>query len=263
MAKVEGIGIHSGRRVSVWLHRAPGPIRFLSAGVEIPARVANVSDTARATTLAHAGASVTLVEHLLAALRIAGFFEGVLVEVAGSELPILDGSAGPWAEAVSQLGPPAAPPPPLTLSKRLVVERGGGRASAEPGTEALVCEIDFAHPAIGHQVWSGGPQNYGEVLDARTFGFLSELAGLRERGLALGATLEHAIVFADEGPVRPLRSADEPVRHKALDAIGDLSLLGRPLAGAVSIVRGSHALHHQLMIEVLELAHGQRQAGAV
>lgn len=260
MAKVEGVALHSGANVTVHLHRDAGPLRFRRQGVEIEACVANLAGSDRATTLAAGGARVGLVEHLLAALRIAGYFGGVIVEVDGEELPILDGSAAAWTDAISALPPPDEPPAPLLLSRELTVEaRGGSLATLTPGPEALECVIDFAHPAIGRQSWSGGPPDYRQLLDARTFGFMNEVEQLRSRGLARGGGLEHAIVFDDEGPVRPLRSADEPVRHKALDAIGDLSLLGRPLGGSLRIERGSHALHHQLMRRLTEA----REEGAV
>lgn len=253
MAKVEGVALHSGAYVTVHLHRDAGPVRFRRHGVEIEACVANLAGSDRATTLAAAGARVGLVEHLLAALRVAGYFGGVVVEVDGEELPILDGSAVAWADAVSALPPPDAPPEPLVVSSELTVGSvGGSVAVLAPGPEALECVIDFPHPAIGRQRWAGGPGDYPELLDARTFGFMKEVEQLRSRGLARGGGLEHAIVFDDEGPVRPLRSADEPVRHKALDAIGDLSLLGRPLGGSLRIERGSHALHHQLMRRLTE-----------
>lgn len=247
MERVSGRAIHSGRIATVVLHRESGPLRFRRGGVDIAAELANVAGSDRATTLASGGASVSLVEHLLAALRVAGYFGGVLIEVDGDELPILDGSATEWSHAVARLPDPEPPPAPLVVREAVTVALAGSDATVIPGAERLEYEIDFAHPAVGRQRWAGGPQEYNDLLAARTFGFASELDELRRRGLALGAGLEHAIVFADEGPLRPLRSVDEPVRHKALDAIGDLSLLGRPIAGAVRIRRGSHALHHAIM----------------
>ncbi|HZW28996.1 MAG TPA: UDP-3-O-acyl-N-acetylglucosamine deacetylase, partial [Trueperaceae bacterium] len=119
------------------------------------------------------------------------------------------------------------------------------------GEERLDVSIDFAHHAIGRQRWVGGPDDYHQLAAARTFGLLREAEALRARGLVRGASLEHAIVFADDGPLRPLRFPDEPVRHKALDAIGDLALLGRPLRAHVTLQRGSHSLHHALMSRLL------------
>ncbi len=248
---VSGLGLHSGAECRVRLHRSRGPIRFRRDGDHVDARVANVVSTDRAVTLASDRARVALVEHLLGALRIAGFHEGVVVEASAEELPILDGSAEPWLEPIADLGDPPPPPPPLTLDRELVVRSGGSEARAVPGSECLECVIDFDHPAIGRQAWRGGPADYRDLAGARTFGLLAEARELMARGLVRGASLEHAIVFDDDGPLRPLRSQDEPVRHKALDALGDLSLLGRPLAAAVTIQRGSHALHHALMLAIL------------
>lgn len=250
-ARVEGVALHSGARVAVRLFREGGPIRFRRRGVEITACLSNVAGADRATTLAAAGERVALVEHLLAALRVSGHFSGVVIEVDSDELPILDGSAEPWCEAIEALGRPDQPPPPLVVSKELTARLNGSTATLSPGPESLECSIDFDHPAIGRQRWSGDPGSYRELLAARTFGFLREADELIKRGLVRGAALEHAIVFADEGPLRPLRWVDEPVRHKALDALGDLSLLGRPLAGALRIERGSHALHHELMRRII------------
>ncbi len=233
------------------LHRADGPLRFRRGEALIEATVANVASTERAVTLAAAGERVSLVEHLLAALRLAGFFTGVVVEASAQELPILDGSAEPWLGAVAALGEPPPAPAPLALRAPVEVRRGQASARAEPGEEELEVAIDFDHPAIGVQRWSGGPGSYGELASARTFGLLSDAEALRARGLVQGASLEHAIVFADDGPLRPLRSPDEPVRHKALDALGDLALLGRPLQARVTVHRGSHSLHHALMSSLL------------
>src|SRR5690606_20265678 len=174
----------------------------------------------------------------------------------GPELPILDGSAQPWLDAIGGLGTPPTPPEPLRLRRAVEVRLGDSYARAEPGSPALHCSIAFDHPAIGNPDWPGAlddsrtlaaHDDYRALAAARTFGFMSEAQALRSRGLALGAVLEHAIVFADDGPMSPLRFADEPVRHKALDAVGDLTLLGRPIAATVTIERGSHSLHRALL----------------
>lgn len=253
MAKtVTGVGVHSGVTCSVRLHRAEGPLRFRRAGTLVDAHVSRVASTDRAVTLSADGERVSLVEHLLAALRISGFYQGVVIEASAEELPILDGSARPWLEAIAELGEPPPAPSALVPSAALKVTRGASSARVEPGPEQLSCHIDFEHPAIGRQRWSGEPRSYPELLAARTFGLLAEAEALVGRGLARGASLEHAIVFGDDGPLRPLRFEDEPVRHKALDALGDLALLGRPLGATLQIERGSHALHHALMLALLK-----------
>jgi len=245
---LSGPTIHSAGIATATLTRSDGPITFVREGTSIPATFANVVATDRTTSLGAEGRSVSLVEHLLAALRMAGFYSGVTVTVSGPELPILDGSAKPWLEALAALGEPPPPPEALRVFDVVEVSIGDSVARAEPGPENLRCSVTFPHPAIGTQVWTGGPEAYMELAPARTFGFMAEAAVLRSRGLALGAVQEHAIVFADDGPMSPLRFADEPVRHKALDAIGDLALLGRPLAASITIERGSHRLHHAFML---------------
>lgn len=251
--KVSGTAIHSGLTSTVTLHRDTGPIRFMREGRPIVAHVSNVVGAARATSLGANGRTVHLVEHLLAALSVRGFHGGVVVEVDRDELPILDGSAAPWLPAIDALGPPPPAPEPLTLTGPLEVTHGQGVARFAPGEPTLECCIDFEHPAIGKQRVSLAASRWSELLEARTFGMLADWEELKARGLALGASEEHAIVFDDVGPLCPLRQPDEPVRHKALDAIGDLALLARPLHANVSISRGSHALHHEAVRRLMLL----------
>ncbi len=258
--KTSGTAIHSGLTSTVELHREDGPIRFRRSGKWVPAHIHNVVGAARATSLGADGVQVHMVEHLLAALTISGFYSGVVVAMDNDELPILDGSAAPWLPAIEELGPPPSAPAPLTLRQPLEVHIGQARARLEPGDTLLDYSIDFVHPAIGAQRVTLQPAQWPTLLDARTFGMLADWEMLKSRGLALGASEEHAIVFGDAGPLRPLRHADEPVRHKALDAVGDLALLARPLVARVHMARGSHALHHevvrQLMRSVLSEAPG-------
>ena len=248
---LEGVGIHGGRPSRVWLHPEPGPLRFLAGRVTIAADVAHVVDTERCTVLGRDGARVAVVEHLLAACHALGFWSGLLIEVDGDELPILDGSATPWFEALATLGPPPPAPAPWPVSRAVSWRSGGTAAGSEvdivPGEALLEVSIDFAHPAIGRQRWLGQRADYPDLLPARTFGFARELAALQARGLAEGARPGSGILFTDEGTSGPLRTPDEPVRHKALDAIGDLALLGRPLGGRVRIHRGSHRAHVDAM----------------
>ena len=244
---VEGVGIHSGRTCRVRLHRATGAIRFRRGASEIPADVRHVVATERCTTLGRDGHRVAMVEHLLAGLRIAGWWRNVIVEVDADELPILDGSAAPWHEAIAELGTPPPAPPSLHPETPITVGRGESSMVWEPGPERVCAEIAFDHPAIGHQAWCGAPEDLTDVVFARTFGFLADADTLRRNGLALGASTERAIVFAETGPLEPLRVPDEPVRHKVLDLVGDLALLGRPLGGSITAIRGSHALHIAFM----------------
>lgn len=251
MTSAEGRGVHTGASCRVTLHRTDGPVRFLRGGHEIPARLEALVDSRRATTLGSGGARVTMVEHLLAALAARGFWSGVLVEVSAEELPILDGSARDWYELLAELGVPPPAPAALRPAEGMVFETAGARAELRPGPASLCYEIAFDNPGIGEQRWCGGPERYPELMDARTFGLLSEATSLRAAGLASGATLENVIVFGEEGPLVPLRAENEPVRHKALDALGDLFLLTRPLEASVTFQRGSHAVHAGFMREFL------------
>lgn len=249
---ISGIGIHSGETCRVRLHRASGPLIFRRGAATIPAAVGAVVATDRCVVLAEGTTRVAMVEHLLAALRTAGFWSGVVVEVDGGELPILDGSARPWVEEIALLGPPPPEPHPLEPTRPLRVSIGDAVAETLPGPGDIDVNIDYAHPAIGRQRWCGGPDSWQELLDARTFGFMAEVETLRAAGLASAASTENAIVFDDDGPLDgPLRHADEPVRHKALDLLGDLTLLGRPVAADIRVSRGSHRLHVNLMRQLL------------
>ena len=247
---VVGVGVHSGERCSVRLHREDGPIRFRLGRFEVAACAAAVVATPRCTVLGDDGVRIATVEHRMAALRVGGFWSGVVVEVDARELPILDGSAEPWTESVSALGPP--PPAPPTWHPRTPVAFGHGRSRFvwRPGEERLEVAIDYAHRAIGAQRWAGTPASYRDVLGARTFATAEEVHALRAEGGLKGAEEGRGIVFADDGPSTPLRWPDEPVRHKALDALGDIALLGRPLGGSLSIERGSHAAHVSFMLHL-------------
>ena len=240
---IRGVGIHTGSVSRVRLHRAEGPIRFRRGRSEIAADVDRVVATDHCTVLGDGGERVALVEHLLAALHVAGFWRDVVIEVSAEELPILDGSAGPWLEALAEFGGPPAAPEPLRPLRGLTVEAGGGTVRLEPGGPRLCARIAYPHPAIGEQSWCGTPERWADTLPARTFGFMKEHESLLKRGFATAATLENAIVFDDDGPVGPLRFDDEPVRHKALDALGDLFLVTAPLHASIVVDRGSHSLH--------------------
>lgn len=248
---IAGLGLHSGTPCRVRLYREPGPVRFKRGKLELQPVLKNVIATTRCTVLGKDGLRVATVEHLLAALHITGWWQDLLIEVSGSELPILDGSAAPWLEPLAELGPPPPRPHPLGPREPFSMLLGSTRLALYPGPARLAVEIEFAHPAIGRQRWEGAPENYPALLSARTFGFLHELAVLQAQGLATAASPAHVIVFDQEGPLTELRYADEPVRHKALDALGDFYLLGRPLAGTLAIARGSHSAHIDFMRELL------------
>lgn len=243
---IKGFGLHSGANSEVRFFLEEGPVRFLRNGKSIAAWVPNVSKTERCTLLSDNGEQLALVEHVLAALHITGWWKNLVIEVTGPELPILDGSALGWLEAIEALGEAPESPETLQLQEPFKLELNSSSISTLPnpvGNLELTVGIEFDHPAIGKQQWSGSPESYSELLSARTFGFLAELEYLKKQGLASRAGLENAIVFSESGALQELRFHNEPVRHKALDALGDLFLIGRPLSAKLDIMRGSHALH--------------------
>lgn len=243
MLKLSGYGLHSGEDCTVYIHQDEGSVRFKRGSTFIPAQLEAVVATPRCTVLGQGKERVAMVEHLLAALYATNWWTGLLIEVTGPELPILDGSAAPWLEHLNALGEPPPRPEGLFITQDFEYKNAESCIRLEAGEEQLTVSIDFEHPAIGQQRWSGKPETYKSLLSARTFGFLKELESLQEAGLASKASLENAIVFDTSGAMQSLRCPDEPVRHKALDALGDFFLLGRPLQGSLYVHRGSHQTH--------------------
>jgi UDP-3-O-[3-hydroxymyristoyl] N-acetylglucosamine deacetylase len=248
-----GIGLHSGRPVRLRLLPAPAEhgIRFArtDVGVEIPATLAHVGQQDHATTLSRDGVSIGTVEHLLAALAGLGV-DDVRVEVDGPEVPVLDGSAAPFVILLHEAGlrPLAVPRLHIRVTEEVAVVHGGKSARLTPaGHFEIGYTIGFDHPLLRHQAFSLRltPRSFTEqVAPARTFGFLREVEMLRKSGLALGGSLENAVVIGETGVLNnKLRFEDEFVRHKILDAMGDLALLGFPLFGRLEATRAGHALH--------------------
>jgi UDP-3-O-[3-hydroxymyristoyl] N-acetylglucosamine deacetylase len=247
-----GIGLHSGRPVHLRLLPAPAEhgIRFrrTDVGVSIPATLGNLSRQDHATTLCVDGVSVDTVEHLLSALYALGV-DDVLVEVDGPEVPILDGSAAPFVILIHEAGlrPHQVTRAALKVTSPVEVVRGGKWARLVPCDHFEVSyAIGFDHPLLRHQATTVRitPKTFTEmVAPARTFGFLREVETLRRNGLALGGSLENAIVIGESGVLNKLRFEDEFVRHKVLDAVGDLALLGHPLIGRLEASKAGHALH--------------------
>ena len=256
-----GIGLHSGRPVRLDLRPAPPEhgIRFrrTDVGVEIPASVAHLGPLDHATTLSHEGVSVETVEHLLSAFHALGV-DDVLVEVDSPEIPVMDGSAAPFVILLHEAGlrPQKVARRYLKLLRPLEVVKGTKWARVSPSDHFRVTyTIGFEHPLLRHQTASFrvAPDTYAEAIaPARTFGFLREVEMLRRAGLALGGSLENAIVIGETGVLNGgLRFEDECVRHKILDAIGDLSLLGHPLVGHLEAHKAGHALHAALAAKIL------------
>ncbi len=248
-----GIGLHSGRPVRLRLRPAPAEhgIRFVRSdvGVTIPATLAHIGAQDHATTLCGEGVSIGTVEHVLAALSGLGV-DDALVEVDGPEVPILDGSAAPFVILLHEAGlrPLAVPRLHMKVLRPVEVVHGAKRARLSPADHFEIrYAIGFDHPLLRQQVFSLRltARAFSEAIaPARTFGFLREVELLRKSGLALGGSLENAVVIGETGVLNnKLRFEDEFVRHKILDAVGDLALLGRPLIGCFEATKAGHALH--------------------
>jgi UDP-3-O-[3-hydroxymyristoyl] N-acetylglucosamine deacetylase len=258
-----GIGLHSGQKVTVSLKPAPADygIRFKRAdldGVEIPARVSYLGDRQHLQTgLVSGDASVETVEHLLAALCSLGI-DNVCVELNHCEVPIMDGSSAPWVYLIQDAGVKelSAPRRVIEILEPIEVEHGDKRIAVYPADCFKVSyTISFDHPLLRLQqkTLELNEQSFvDEIAPARTFGFLKEVELLRQRGLALGGSLENAIVLGETGVLNPLRFEDEFVRHKILDVVGDLALVGHPIQGHLVVHRGGHALHAALATKMLE-----------
>ena len=256
-----GIGLHSGNKVTLTLKPAlaDSGIRFrrTDVGVEIPATVGYVTSLQYATVLGRDGATVETVEHLLAALISSGI-DNLVVELTHNEVPIMDGSAAPFLYLVQEAGIKrlSAPRKHIKIVRAVQITDGDKRIAVYPSDHFKVSyTISFDHPMLRHQSRTERitEQSFAEsIAAARTFGFLKEVECMRQNGLALGGSLENAIVIGDAGVLNALRFEDEFVRHKILDAIGDLALLGYPLIGHVVAHRAGHALHTALVSRLLE-----------
>jgi UDP-3-O-[3-hydroxymyristoyl] N-acetylglucosamine deacetylase/3-hydroxyacyl-[acyl-carrier-protein] dehydratase len=250
---LEGVGLHTGASASVTIRPAsPGHGRRfrrtdLDGGPEIPARLGHVRGTDLGTTLGAGDATVMTVEHLLAALA-ALEIDNAIIDLSGPEVPILDGSFEPYAAALADAGPVEqdAEARVLTVPGPVTASAGNGQSYVATRSDALrvSATIDFAHAAIGRQFGSfrvGGETFRAEVAPARTFGFEADAEPLRARGLARGASLENTVVLDASGVMNtPLRFADEFLRHKVGDIVGDLALVGARLHVHVVTERPSH-----------------------
>ena len=258
-----GVGLHRGIPVTVTLHPAAANqgLRFVRTDLpgrpQIKAHFTRVVSTTRATTLGEGGATLATVEHLLAALVGLGV-DNALIQVEGPELPIMDGSAAPFARLLAEAGFRSLPWPRayFLIQHPVELRQGDQFMRVTPGEPRITYTIDFSHPLIQRQRFTVPLKSESfasEIAPARTFGFLKEVQYLQTKGLALGGSLDNAVVLDDCGVLNPegLRFPEECVRHKILDVVGDLALLGLPLLGRLEVGRGSHALHHsffQLLI---------------
>lgn len=245
----EGIGLHTGEQAAVEVRPADPDegITFVLGDTHVPATVDYVCDTSRATVLGRNGVSVSTTEHLLSALFGMGI-TNARIHVTGPEIPAGDGSAGGFVDAIAACGieTQPRPRPVLRLEEPLFIRAADKMIAAVPSPVFRVRFIaDFAAP-IGTQYFDGeiDARSYREnVAAARTFAFIHEIDVLWARGLARGGSLENALVFTLDGPLKPLRFPDEAVRHKVLDLIGDLALLGAWPQCEIVAIKSGHELH--------------------
>jgi UDP-3-O-[3-hydroxymyristoyl] N-acetylglucosamine deacetylase len=225
-------------------------LRHDHPGSPVPAKLGSAATFDYATTLTAGGVSIGTVEHLLSAAAGEGL-DNCAIEIDGPEVPILDGSALPFVRLFHAAGfeRQEARVHPLALDRAVEVSRGDRLIRFQPDGPGLTItyEIDFPHPVVGRQSLTlpVRPEEYSSrIAPARTFGFARDVEAMRARGLARGGNLQNAVVLDDSGVISgPLRFRDEFVRHKILDLVGDLALLGRPLSGHIYARKAGHALH--------------------
>jgi UDP-3-O-[3-hydroxymyristoyl] N-acetylglucosamine deacetylase len=262
LVSASGVGLHTGQKVRITLRPAPVDTGVvfrrvdLSSPVDIPARAELVGEARLASTLIKGEVKIHTVEHLMSALGGLGV-DNVYVDIDAPELPIMDGSASPFVLLVQQAGieEQAAPKKFLRVMKRVEVRDGDKWARLEPyDGYRLSFSIEFRHPVIERSTQAvtvdfAETSYLKEIARARTFGFMHEVEDLRDSGLALGGGLDNAVVLDEYRVLNSdgLRFADEFIRHKLLDAIGDLYLLGRPLLGAFTAHKSGHALNNRLL----------------
>jgi len=266
--ELRGVGVHSGLPVTLTLHPADADtgLRFVRTRLEgwedreIPADMSAVTATEFATVLGDAsGPLVSTAEHVLAALAGLGV-DNAVVEIDGPEAPIMDGSAAPFVAAIDSVGLKTLDRPRRYIKVLKPVRVNGNGCSGElrPHSRGLrvETEIDFDHPLIGRQKFMLDlePQAFRrELARARTFGFMRDVTKLWNAGYALGASFENTVVIAEDRVLNAdgVRFPDEFVRHKAVDALGDLALAGAPLIGAYRSVRGGHKLNHAVVTALM------------
>jgi UDP-3-O-[3-hydroxymyristoyl] N-acetylglucosamine deacetylase len=264
--RATGVGLHTGEKVYLTLRPAAADTGIvfrrvdLDPPVEIRACAENVGDTRLSSTLVQDGVRVSTVEHLLSAFAGLGI-DNAYVDVSAAEVPIMDGSAGPFVFLLQSAGVEEQNKPKrfIRIKRKVEVEEGDKRASFEPFDGFKVSfTIDFDHPAFKERsqfatVDFSSTSFVREVSRARTFGFLSDIEMLRQKELALGGSLDNAVVVDDYRVMNDdgLRYEDEFVKHKILDAIGDLYLLGHSLIGAFNGHKSGHALNNRLLRELI------------
>lgn len=261
--EASGVGLHSGVPVKIRVLPAPPAtgivfIRTDLDGFRIPASWRYVQKVSYATSLMRQGVLISTTEHLLSTFYSMGI-DNAFIEIDNLEVPILDGSGKVFVEMLSAAGLKQYRKPRkfLRIRREVEVESNGKRIKIVPDDQfRLTCDVFFPHPLVGRQQFDMEvtPENYArELAPARTFGFEYELAQMRDMGLIRGASLDNAVCFDRENILNPdgLRFPDECVRHKALDLIGDLALVGKPLLGHVIAEKAGHAMHFALVNRIM------------
>lgn len=260
--RCSGIGLHSGRKIELVLRPAAedSGITFIRSdlGVEIPAKASHVTDTRLCTTIGHGDAHISTIEHLLSALAGLGV-DNARIEVSGPEVPIMDGSSAPFVFLIQCAGikEQSRAKKVLRILKRIEVTDGDKRCALYPAAGFKISYLlDYDHPLLRQrevEIDFSRQAYTREISRARTFGFLHEVEALQKAGLALGGSLENAIVLDTHRVVNEggLRYEDECVRHKILDTLGDLSLSGFPIVGAFEGERTGHDMNHKLVTTLL------------
>lgn len=261
--ETRGVGLHHGVPVTLRLLPAPPGTGIVFRRVDldnfaIPASWRHVARVSYATSLMRQGVLISTTEHLLSVLYSTGI-DNVIIELNNLEVPILDGSSRPWVQLLHQAGRRISRRRRryLRILRPVEIEGNGKRIAILPSHRFLLtCDVFFDHPLVQHQRMEVEvtPDHYEtEIAPARTFGFAQELEKMRDMGLIRGASLDNAVCFERDRVLNPqgLRFPDEPCRHKVLDLIGDLALVGRPLLGHVVAERAGHAMHAALVSRIM------------
>jgi UDP-3-O-[3-hydroxymyristoyl] N-acetylglucosamine deacetylase len=254
---IEGIGLHKGGEIELHLNPSDAGICFFKDGVKIPVVPGNVVDTRLNTTIGAHGVRISTIEHLMSALYGLGITDCEIV-VKGDEIPAMDGSALPFVERIRLSGLKGLGDEitPIVVKESLRVEQGDSWVEVVPGDFSVSYAIDFSEQAIGSQHYKfNGKEYIMEIAPARTFGLLKDVEMMRSLGLALGGGLHNAVVVDGQKVLNPegVRFADEFVRHKILDILGDLWTLGAPIMGRVRAYKANHGLHIELARKIYAL----------
>ena len=270
---ISGVGLHPGIYPKGGLHpaHAGSGLTFVRTdlGMRIPAMQASTTALDHATTVGRDDVSVGTVEHLLSALMACGITD-LDIHINGPEVPIIDGSALPFMHLIDAAGVRelASDVRVLRITDPIEVVDGDKSIRITPSNRLVIkYKIDFPHPTIGKQAMQFDPRHDNflkKIAPARTFGFKHEVEKLRAAGLARGGSVENCIVLDDGGVMNgPLRFRDEFVRHKILDLVGDLALIGRPVVGEITAYKAGHALHSKFVEKILRAAEAEEGVPAM